>query len=119
MAASSTQTDAVELVERARGMFPVLREHARRADDERHLTSEMVTAFAVSGLVRTMIPRRWGGDEQPFTTALDVAIELGRASGSMGWVGSFWMDHAWWLSLFPEGAQAEVWADGPDVRDRK
>jgi 3-hydroxy-9,10-secoandrosta-1,3,5(10)-triene-9,17-dione monooxygenase len=104
------------VVERARELFPVLREQARRADDERHLTPEMVEAFAGSELVRAHVPERWGGWELDFHTALDVVIELGRAAGAIGWVGSFWIDHAYWLSLFPEEAQRAVWADGPDTR---
>jgi alkylation response protein AidB-like acyl-CoA dehydrogenase len=104
------------VVERARSLFPVLREHARRADDERHLTPEMVEAFAGSQLVRAHVPKRFGGWELDFHAGLDAVIELGRAAGAMGWVGSFWIDHAYWLALFPEEAQQAVWADGPDAR---
>jgi 3-hydroxy-9,10-secoandrosta-1,3,5(10)-triene-9,17-dione monooxygenase len=105
-----------EVVERAKGLFPLLREQARRADDERHLTQEMVDAFAVEGLARVVVPERFGGCGLGFSGVVDVAIELGRASGSMGWVGGFWADHAQWIGLFPDEAQADVWGDGPDAR---
>ena len=105
-----------EVVERARSLFPLLREQARRADDERHLTQEMVDAYATAGLARVVVPERFGGYGLGFGSVADVAIELGRASGSMGWVGSFWGDHPQWIGLFPEQAQAEVWCDGSDAR---
>jgi 3-hydroxy-9,10-secoandrosta-1,3,5(10)-triene-9,17-dione monooxygenase len=114
ISASVTSEDAVE---RARGLFPLIRETARRADDERHLPAEVVQAFVDTGLVRTLVPRRWGGWELDLTTHMEIAIELGRAGGAMGWVGSFAIDHAFILAHFPEQAQADVWTtgDGPDA----
>jgi 3-hydroxy-9,10-secoandrosta-1,3,5(10)-triene-9,17-dione monooxygenase len=93
-----------------------MRERARRSEDERHLLPEMVEAFTDAGLIRTLVPARYGGEGLGLTDALDVTIELARAYGSMGWVGSFWSDHPHWVGFYPEAAQNEVWADGPDAR---
>ena len=101
---------------RARALFPLLRAHARRMDDERHLNQEVVDALTGTGLVRTVVPRRFGGSGLGLSQALDSIMEISRASGSAGWVGSFWADHPHWLGMFPEQAQRDVWADGPDVR---
>jgi 3-hydroxy-9,10-secoandrosta-1,3,5(10)-triene-9,17-dione monooxygenase len=109
-----TRDDAVG---RARALFPLLREGARQADDERHLLPEMVEAVTAAGLVRTLVPRRWGGSELDLTTHMEIAIELGRAYGSMGWVGSFLIDHPFILAHFGEEAQHDVWGTGgPDAR---
>lgn len=106
-----------EAVERARGLFALLRDGARAADDARHLPAEMVDAIRDVGLIRTLVPRRWGGTELGLTTHLEIAIELGRAYGSAGWVGSFLIDHPFFLAHFNEQAQADVWGnDGPDAR---
>ena len=105
-----------QLLDRARGLFPLMREHARRADDERHLLPEMVAAFTEAGIIRTVIPRRWGGYELALTDVLAVTIEVARGSGSMGWVGAFWADHPHWLGMFADEAQRDVWQAGPDVR---
>ena len=107
---------AAELAGRARGLFPLLREQARRADDERHLTREMVDAHAAAGLIPIVVPTRFGGYGLGFNAIVDVAIELGRASGSMGWVGCFWADHPQWIALYPEQAQVDVWGESPHVR---
>jgi 3-hydroxy-9,10-secoandrosta-1,3,5(10)-triene-9,17-dione monooxygenase len=104
------------LVAQARGLFEFMRERAPRAENERHLLPDMVAAFTDAGLVRTLVPRRWGGAGLGLTDALDVTIEVARAYGSMGWVGSFWSDHPHWIGFYPEAAQAEVWSDGPDAR---
>jgi len=105
-----------EAVRRARSLFPLLRDLARRADDERHLMPEMVQAVTGAGLVRTLVPRRWGGSELDLTTHMEVAIELGRAYGSIGWVGSFLIDHPFILAHFREEAQQDVWGvTGPDA----
>src|SRR3974390_3203629 len=98
-----------EAGERARSLFGMLREHARQAEDERHLLPEMVAAFAGTGLVRTLVPRRWGGHEPDLTTHMEIAIELGRAYGSMAWVASFLIDHPFILAHFGEEAQRDVW----------
>lgn len=109
-----TRDDAVG---RARALFPLLREGARQADDERHLLPEMVEAVTAAGLVRTLVPKRWGGSELDLTTHMEIAIELGRAYGSMAWVGSFLIDHPFILAHFGEEAQHDVWGTGgPDAR---
>jgi alkylation response protein AidB-like acyl-CoA dehydrogenase len=103
-------------VGRARSLFPLLRDLAREADDRRHLLPEMIEAFTSSGLVRTLVPRRWGGSELSLTTHMEIAIELGRAYGSMAWVGSFLIDHPFILAHFAEEAQHDVWGvSGPDA----
>jgi 3-hydroxy-9,10-secoandrosta-1,3,5(10)-triene-9,17-dione monooxygenase len=102
--------------ERARELFPLLRRLARQADDERHLPPEMLNAFREAGFVRTLVPRRWGGRELDLTTHMEIAIELGRACGSMAWVGSFFIDHPFILAHFGEQAQHDVWGAGhPDA----
>ena len=105
-----------EAVGRARSLHPLMRELARRADDERRRLPEMVEAFTATGLIGTLVPRRWGGSELDLTTHMEIAIELGRAYGSMAWVASFLIDHPFILAHFGEEAQHDVWGvSGADV----
>jgi 3-hydroxy-9,10-secoandrosta-1,3,5(10)-triene-9,17-dione monooxygenase len=114
---SVAPADGLEAVERARSLFAPVREQARRMDEERHVPHELIRRFTDLGLVRTLVPRRFGGLEYPITTALEIAIELGKASGSMGWVASLLMDHALFLGRFGDQAQRDVWEQGgPDTR---
>lgn len=113
----TTPASGEEAVRRARELFGLFRGEARRMDEERHVPAALVEAFTDAGLVRTLVPRRWGGAELPITTALEVCIEVGKASGSMGWVAALLMDHALFMARFGEQAQEDVWgASGPDVR---
>jgi 3-hydroxy-9,10-secoandrosta-1,3,5(10)-triene-9,17-dione monooxygenase len=105
-----------EAVSRARALFPLLREGAQAAEDARHVPREMIDALIASGLVRTQVPKEFGGTELGLTTHHEIAVELGKAYGSMGWVGSFLIDHPFVLSHFSRQAQEDVWGtDGPDA----
>jgi 3-hydroxy-9,10-secoandrosta-1,3,5(10)-triene-9,17-dione monooxygenase len=112
----SPPTKHEDAVSRARALFPLLREGARAADEARHLPREMIDALIASGLVRMQVPKSFGGTELGLTTHYEVAVELGRAYGSMGWVGSFLIDHPFFLAHFDRQAQEDVWGtDGPDA----
>jgi len=105
-----------ELVERAKAMFTKIRGSALEAETERHLPDEWVEDYTRAGLVRTLVPRRWGGYELSFSDATNIGVEIGRANGSAGWVLTYYTDHNYLVALWPEQAQAEVWEDGPDSR---
>jgi 3-hydroxy-9,10-secoandrosta-1,3,5(10)-triene-9,17-dione monooxygenase len=76
----------------------------------------MIDAFISSGLVRTQVPKSFGGTELGLTTHYEIVLELGKAYGSMAWVGSFLIDHPFVLSHFDPQAQEDVWGtDGPDA----
>jgi 3-hydroxy-9,10-secoandrosta-1,3,5(10)-triene-9,17-dione monooxygenase len=102
--------------ERARELFAAIRSRALEAENARHLPDASVAEYTGAGLVRTLVPRRWGGDEAPFSQAVEAAIEIGRACGSTAWVTSYYTDHAYLVALYPERAQADVWASGADAR---
>lgn len=104
-----------DLVERARSLFPVIREHAIEAENARHLPAATVELYKQAGLVRTLMPARFGGHDSDWTTAFEVAIELGRADGSHAWCMCYWADHSWLFGHFPEQAQQEVWGENPDA----
>src|SRR5215470_15880628 len=88
-----------EYVERARLLLPRLAERAQRTEAQRRLTDETVEDLVESGLVRTLMPRSYGGAELDFDVVLAVCLELGRACAATAWVGSFYMSHAWVVGL--------------------
>jgi 3-hydroxy-9,10-secoandrosta-1,3,5(10)-triene-9,17-dione monooxygenase len=104
-----------EAVARAGDLVPRLRERAARAEELRRLPDETLRDFQESGLLRLMQPKRWGGYELGFDANLACSAELGRACGSSAWIFSFLVNHTWFVSLWPEQAQQEVWGAGPDV----
>jgi 3-hydroxy-9,10-secoandrosta-1,3,5(10)-triene-9,17-dione monooxygenase len=87
-----------------------------RAERDRNLPPESVHEYINAGLLRTLMPKRWGGYEHDHEVEFDIAIELGRSTcGSSAWVLNYFTDHACILAHFPEEAQQEVWRDGPDA----
>jgi 3-hydroxy-9,10-secoandrosta-1,3,5(10)-triene-9,17-dione monooxygenase len=107
---------AEELVARARELAPRLRERAVRAERDRNLPPESVQEYIDADMIRTLVPKRWGGCEHDHEVQFDVAIELGRSTcGSSAWVLNYFTDHACIMAHFPEEAQQEVWHAGPNA----
>jgi alkylation response protein AidB-like acyl-CoA dehydrogenase len=111
----TTLDSAGEALRRAAELVPVLRERAARTEQLRRLPPETVKDLLSSGLVRIGAPRRYGGNGLDIDTGHAVAWELGRACGSAAWCCSLWIVHNWWLGHFPERAQDEFFASGPDT----
>jgi alkylation response protein AidB-like acyl-CoA dehydrogenase len=104
-----------ELLRRAGALVPVFKERAARTEELRQIPPESVQDLLASGLIRIGNPRRYGGHDVEVDTAFDVGFELGRGCGSTGWCYSLWTAHNWWLGHFPEQAQEEFFATGPDT----
>jgi len=103
-----------EAVSRACALAPLLRERAPNTERQRRISDETVEEIVGAGLARILKPRRWGGYEISHDAAFDVAVEIGAACGSTGWCVSLLNIHDWWLALFAEEAQHDVWGDTPD-----
>jgi len=112
-AGAAVSTD--ELLRRASLLVPALKERAARAEQLRQIPSESVRDLIASQLVRIGNPARYGGLGVECDVAYDVAWELGRACGSTAWCYALWTIHNWWLGHFPEAAQEEFFAAGPDT----
>jgi 3-hydroxy-9,10-secoandrosta-1,3,5(10)-triene-9,17-dione monooxygenase len=104
-----------DLLQRAAGLVPVLRERAARTEQLRQIPGETVKDLVASGLLRIGNPDRYGGLGVDIDTGHEVAWELGRGCGSAAWCASLWIVHNWWLGHFTEQAQEEFFATGPDT----
>ncbi|MFL6803798.1 MAG: acyl-CoA dehydrogenase family protein [Xanthobacteraceae bacterium] len=115
-AAHKTIPTAEELVARARALAPRLRERAVAAERDRNIPLESVQEYIDAGLMRTIMPKRWGGYEHDHEVAFDIAIELGKSTcGSSAWCLNYLSDHAGILAHFPDEAQHEVWSKDADA----
>ncbi len=104
-----------ELLRRAAELVPVLKERAGRTEELRQIPPESVKDLVTSGLIRIGNPERYGGQGVDLDMAHEVGWELGRGCGSTAWCYSLWAVHNWWLGHFPEKAQDEFFATGPDT----
>jgi len=104
-----------EILARTKQLLPAIRERVIEAEDMRRQPDEIVKAYVDAGLVRVLLPARWGGYELSFDTFVDSVLEIAKVDGSAGWCYSFFLAQAWLLALFPEQAQYDVWSDNPDA----
>ena len=95
--------------------MPTLKARAARTEQLRQIPEETVKDLIASGLIRIGNPLRYGGLDADLDTIHEVGWELGRGCGATAWCYSLWATHNWWLGHFPEPAQEEFFATGPDT----
>jgi alkylation response protein AidB-like acyl-CoA dehydrogenase len=115
-AAAPSSATHEELVDRARGLVPMLRERAAETASARDVPLDIVDAIEKAGIPRSLTPRRWGGYELGFRTLCDTTYELAKGCASTAWCTSFLSAHTWIVCHFDEQAQAEVFGPDPDTR---
>ena len=71
-----------ELLARAEGLIPVLRERAPQAEELRRLPDETIADLHSSGLFRMLQPARVGGSELPYRALFELTAVIGRGCGS-------------------------------------
>jgi 3-hydroxy-9,10-secoandrosta-1,3,5(10)-triene-9,17-dione monooxygenase len=104
-----------EVIKRAKTCALAIRERALEAEKARRQPLETIQELTSSGLTRLLTPKRWGGYELDFETAVEAIIEISKADASAGWCYSFLIIHNWFLAHYPDLAQRDVWASSPDV----
>jgi 3-hydroxy-9,10-secoandrosta-1,3,5(10)-triene-9,17-dione monooxygenase len=115
MAVAEHQIAREELLARARGLVPAIRERAVATEKDRQIPNETVSQLREAGLFNIPSPPRYGGYEHDIDLMFEVAMELGRACGSTAWCYSVWSIHNWMLGFWPEEAQDEYFATGADT----
>src|SRR6201996_5538925 len=80
-----THGDGVPLVDIARSLEPLIREHAATLED-RHIPRPLVEALYDTGVFRAMLPREVGGLEAEPVEWLRMIEEFARINASVGWM---------------------------------
>jgi alkylation response protein AidB-like acyl-CoA dehydrogenase len=104
-----------QIIDRVRELIPGFEKRAEAAEEARRLPGESIQELLDAGIVRILIPPRFGGYGLGFDTWFDVVREISKADASHGWCASLLIHHPHCIGQFPEEAQKAVWADGPDV----
>ena len=100
------------LVARAAALVPTLRERAQATESAGRLSPDQFDALSEAGLLKMMVPRRFGGYEADFKTQVDALAELARGCPSSSWVATILSAMGWFVGCFPDEAQEEVFASG-------
>jgi len=104
-----------ELLARAAGLHPLLREHAGAADVNRRPADEVVEAMTAAGFFRMFTPARFGGWQVDLRTMYEVCEAVAIADASAGWLLGIGAIGAHAVARGSEKLQREVFGRTPDV----
>jgi alkylation response protein AidB-like acyl-CoA dehydrogenase len=99
-----------ELIERARGLIPYLREKSDQINAARRVPDDVMQRVSEAGLMNILRPRRFGGMEAPIEAMYRIGQQLAMGDGSMGWVYVVLGAHDQFMSFYPKDVQEEYWA---------
>jgi alkylation response protein AidB-like acyl-CoA dehydrogenase len=103
------------LIEAARRIAPVIREHNQKAEQERRLSPSVLAALHEAGLLRMCTPRSLGGLEvDPLTRAL-VIEEISGHDTAAGWTLANPLDWAYLCARLPDEGAEEIYGRGANV----
>lgn len=112
----ATGTGAAAFLARIDGILPLLKERLAEAERLRRLPDENVRALAEAGVFRALQPAQWGGLGIDPATWYESVVRVGSACGSTAWIHGVVGGHAWYVGLFSQEAQQDVWGSNPDAR---
>ena len=79
------KASAIDLVERARALAPLIIREADEIERTRRLTEPVVTALVENGMYRALLPKSLGGAEAPLATFMQMQEEVAKADASTAW----------------------------------
>src|SRR5262249_14620952 len=112
--AMKTNADTT-LLEAARHIAPVIRQHNGEAERERRLSRPVLDALYETGLLRMFTPRSLGGLEvDPITRAL-VVEEIASHDTAAGWTLENPLDWAHLCARLPDEGAEEIYSGGGNI----
>ena len=103
------------LMDAARRIAPVIRDHKEEAERERRLSPPVLAALHDAGLLRMSTPRSLGGLEtDPLTRAL-VIEEICGYDTAAGWTLGNPLDWAFLCARLPDAGAEEIYGQGPNI----
>jgi len=112
---NNPSTDAATLLERAKHIAPIIREHAESTERERRLAKPALDALGAAGFLRLLTPRSLGGLEVDPVTCFRIVEEVARSDSAAAWALQSGNVNAWWASRLPEAGVEEIYGSRPDV----
>src|SRR5271167_1065048 len=103
------------VLERARGLIPLLAERAAEAAKARQVPAETIAEYRAAGILRILQPRRFGGMQGRFSLFSRIVEELTFGCASSAWVYAVLAEHQWIIAQYPEKAQIDVWGADPEA----
>ena len=77
-----------KLIDFAENLFTTLRERVSECEEIRQVPEETIADLVDGGLIRSTVPRRLGGGEIDYRTAMLICAAISRGCGSTGLVAA-------------------------------
>src|SRR5436190_14320221 len=106
-------TAAPMLVDAARALAPLIREHADAIERDRRLPAPVLQGLIEADLFRLLTPRVLGGAEADPLTACQVVEEIAKADGAAGWCVMIGNCNSLFGGLLPAEGAKEIFT-GPE-----
>jgi alkylation response protein AidB-like acyl-CoA dehydrogenase len=114
-AVSFAPRDAASVREAVLAVLPEIAARAGTTESNRRVPDANVALLREAGFFKLVQPRAFGGLEAEFADLVDLAIDVGSACTSTGWVCGLSAAHQWLVATFPLAAQHDVWNADPDT----
>lgn len=113
---SAMPADSLEdVLHRVRALAPQIRAAALQTENDRRVSTELMSALRETGALDLMRPHRFGGLELGPHALIRLGLEIGRSCGSTAWCASLSNCNAWFASFWPVETQAAIWGQNPDA----
>jgi alkylation response protein AidB-like acyl-CoA dehydrogenase len=103
------------LLDAARRIAPLARDHADLAEKNRRLSPSVLEALNEAGIFRLLLPRSLGGLETDPVTYGMIVEEVARGDPAAGWVIQAGNIGAWWSASFPKEGVETVYRSNPSA----
>lgn len=100
-AKGSVKPSMDELMDRARAIGALAREHALETEQNRQVSAALIGKMREAELFRIMQPARFGGFEYGYDVFVDLVAAVAAGDGSTGWVYSLGAVHPWLIACYP------------------
>ena len=92
------QATKEQLLERVNALLPAITARALESEKQRRPHDDTVRELVDSGIMQTLVPKRFGGHELGLDTLTGIGRALSSACMSTGWVTAFYLGHNWVLT---------------------
>ena len=115
MAVGASRDQTERLIERARELGPVIREHLEEAEHERRLAKPVHDALRTAGFQRMLAPRSLGGLELDPVTCARIVEEISSFDSAAGWALQAPNVNVWWAARLPDKGVEEIYDSDPSA----
>ena len=104
------------MVARADALRPLLERNAVKTESDRRVAEENILAIQGAGLLKIMVPRRFGGLQADLRTKMEVSAALAKGCGSTAWATTLMNVNSLIMGVASAECQEDVWGQNPEAR---